>query len=48
MAAGLRYIASASTEQKTLRPAVLRLGDIAICVDRAENTVPLLRMQSLH
>jgi hypothetical protein len=47
MAAGLRYIASEKTTQKTPLPAVvLLLGDVAIPADGTENTVPLFHVQS--
>jgi hypothetical protein len=47
MAADPNYIASAQITQKTLLPAVLLLGDIAILMDRTETTIPLLCLQSL-
>jgi hypothetical protein len=43
MAAGLCYIASAWTAQKTPLPTVLLLsGDVAVHADRAGNTVPIV------
>jgi hypothetical protein len=47
-AAGPHYIALAWTVQKTLLPTGLLLGDVALRVNRTENTVPVLRAQSLR
>jgi hypothetical protein len=48
LAAGSRYISSARAAQKTpLPPIILLFGDVALRAARTENTVPLLRVQSL-